>query len=117
MSLSPDVKIQQAYIDMYELVSNYIWSYETVEKLAKLEVESFKLFFDWNELARLFNSFRQDIYQVMLEDEELKETVDAFEKIINERGEQFVDIYCVEFATPEADDSEEVVAADNYREE
>lgn len=75
-------EIQHRYVKMYEKLRNYIWGFETVEKLANLEIEVYNSFPDISKIQSFFNSLYQDVKTVFDEDEELAEAVDAFKKFI-----------------------------------
>lgn len=67
---------------MYEKLRNYVWDFDTVEKLANLEVAVYNSFPDISQIQLLFNSLYLDVRQVFDEDEELQEVVDAFKEFI-----------------------------------
>lgn len=81
--------IEHAYVDMYSNLRNYIWGIDTVKLLAELEVSIYNAFPNIEDIRNNFNRMLPDIRDVMLDDEDLKKSVDNFQKVINSEDEEF----------------------------
>ncbi len=75
--------LQRAYDDLYIKVRKYFWSYEAVRALADLEVATYKACPDLNEIKHTLNNFKYYAYQVLLDDEDLAETFENFEELLD----------------------------------
>lgn len=75
-------EIQNSYINMYKYLRNYIWGFDTVERLADLEVEVYNSFPDISKIQSVFNQLYIDIRSVLDEDEELAQAVNEFKDLI-----------------------------------
>lgn len=82
-------QIQAAYVKMYAQLRNYIWGFDTVERLANLEIEVYNSFPDLSKIQSTFNSLFMDIRTAYDEDEELAKAVDAFKKVIESADGEF----------------------------
>ena len=78
---SSDIKL--AYNELYKVMRNYIWDYNTVVDLANLEVESYTTFPDVDNLKRLYNILFQDILSMYHEDEELRDAFDEYSETLD----------------------------------
>lgn len=67
---------------MYKYLRNYIWGFDTVERLADLEVEVYNSFPDISKIQSVFNQLYIDIRSVLDEDEELAQAVNEFKDLI-----------------------------------
>lgn len=67
---------------MYSHLRNYIWGFETVQRLADLEIAVYSSFPDLSQIQSSFRSLYNDIREVLSEDEELAEAVNAFKQLI-----------------------------------
>lgn len=74
--------IQNAYIDFYTVVRNYIWGFATINKLVDIEIESFQTFPDIIRLRNLLSDIRPDLESTMKDDDELKNAFDSFVKLV-----------------------------------
>lgn len=75
-------EIQNAYVDMYTNLRNYIWEFDTVERLANLEIEVYNSFPDIDKIKSAFNALYLDVRYVLNEDEKLSESVEGFKELI-----------------------------------
>lgn len=81
--------IQNAYINLYKEMQKYIWSAETIENLADLEVSVYETFPDMNVIRKNFKQLKYDLYDILRSDdkdesEPMKEVVDRFENTLND---------------------------------
>lgn len=74
--------IQSAYNDLYKQLRNYIWEYETVVKIANLEVASYMAFPDIDDIRRAYSELKSDVVSsdVWSDDKELQKSMDRFEE-------------------------------------
>lgn len=68
---------------MYSQIRNYIWGFNTVEKLANLEIAVYSSFPDISTIQSYFNSLYSDMRDIMSEDEELAEAVNKFKNTLD----------------------------------
>ena len=73
--------LQSAYNDLYTKLRNYIWDYETVVKIADLEVATYMAFPDIDNIRRAFSKLSVDIKDsdIYSDDEKLQQALDDFE--------------------------------------
>lgn len=67
---------------MYKQLRNYIWGFDTVQRLADLEIAVYESFPDVNKIQGAFNQLYVDIQSTLKEDEELAKSVDSFKEAI-----------------------------------
>lgn len=74
--------LQSAYNDLYTKLRNYIWDYETVVKIADLEVATYMAFPDIDNIKRAFSKLSVDIKDsdIYSDDEELQQALDEFDE-------------------------------------
>ena len=75
-------ELQNKYIKMYEGLREYIWPFETVKRLADLEVSVYTTFPSPEQVKTDFNELYLNIRDVLDDDEELKESVEAFKETV-----------------------------------
>lgn len=68
---------------MYSRIRNYIWGFDTVEKIATLEIAVYSSFPDISTIQSCFNSLCYDMRDMMSEDEELAEAVNKFKDTLD----------------------------------
>lgn len=73
--------LQSAYNDLYSKLRNYIWDYETVVKIADLEVATYMAFPDIDAIDNAFRKLSIDIKasDIYSDDEELQQALESFE--------------------------------------
>lgn len=83
--------IQQAYIDLYKQVRNYIWDYDTVVKLAELEVAAYMAFPDIDKVRYALDQLKVELNSsdVYAEDEDLQKAVDDFSDTLDGADQVF----------------------------
>ena len=83
--------IQQAYIDLYRQIRNYIWDYDTVVKLAELEVASYMAFPDIDKVRYALDQLKVELNSsdVYAEDEDLQNAVDNFSETLDGADQVF----------------------------
>ena len=74
--------IQNAYNDLYKQLRNYIWEYDTVVKIADLEVAAYMAFPDINKVRWAYNQLASDVStsDIWADDEDLQKAFDNFEE-------------------------------------
>lgn len=87
--------IQSAYVNMYKVLREYIWSYPTVEAIAELEISVYERCPDLQVIRRNFFNLDQFVREVKFDDEELKKVFDAFSDIINSGDSVYSKLYQV----------------------
>lgn len=75
-------ELQNEYVKMYEKIREYIWPFETVKRLADLEVSVYTTFPSPEQIKKDFNTLYLDIRDMFDDDDELKEVVEDFKKTI-----------------------------------
>lgn len=83
--------IQQAYIDLYKQIRNYIWDYDTVVKLAELEVAAYMAFPDIDKVRYALDQLKVELNSsdVYAEDEDLQKAVDDFSDTLDGADQVF----------------------------
>lgn len=83
--------IQQAYIDLYKQIRNYIWDYDTVVKLAELEVAAYMAFPDIDKVRYALDQLKIELNSsdVYAEDEDLQKAVDDFSETLDGADQVF----------------------------
>lgn len=86
--------LQSAYNDLYKQLRNYIWDYETVVKLADLEVATYMTFPDIDKIHHAFGKLKSDIEtsDVWSDDEDLQKAVDSFEDKLDGADQLFYEL-------------------------
>lgn len=82
-------ELQNAYLNMYKELRNYIWGFNIVENLAELEINVYSAFPDVSKLKVQFNNLYLGIKSVLSEDEELRKSVEAFQESLNNIDDDF----------------------------
>lgn len=87
--------LQSAYNDLYKQLRNYIWDYETVVKIANLEVASYMAFPDINNVRYAFDKLRSDVEHsdIWSDDKELQKAVDRFEDKLDGADQIFYGLF------------------------
>ena len=83
--------IQQAYIDLYKQIRNYIWDYDTVVKLAELEVAAYMAFPNIDKVRYALDQLKIELNSsyVYAEDEDLQKAVDDFNDTLDGADQVF----------------------------
>ena len=81
--------IQAKYVKLYKFLMQYLWSYSTVEALANLEIECYKMFPDKELMLKYLRELKRKIestYNELSEDDkpEFEDTFTQFEKLIED---------------------------------
>lgn len=75
--------LQNAYVDMYKEVRNYIWGIDVVEKLAELELSVYQALPDITDIKKKFNTFYSYVKTTAKEDNELQGALQAFRDMLD----------------------------------
>ena len=78
------VDVQNAYINLYKKLREYIWSAPVIEIIADLETAVYEVFPNMEDIRKQFKLLKYELYEVLRDDEEMQEAVDAFEDIISD---------------------------------
>lgn len=92
--------IRNAYIDLYREMRRYIWDFRIVEQLVEVEIDSFQTCVDMDKLREDLRLLRQHINEVISDDEDLKDAIDAFQDIVDNETETFAKLYQVSEVLP-----------------
>lgn len=76
-------QLQNAYVNLYRELRNYIWGFDTVQAIANLEIEVYSAFPDVSKIQSSFNTLCIDIRSVVDEDEDLAEAVESFKDMLS----------------------------------
>lgn len=79
--------LQNAYVDLYTNLRNYLWGFDTVTTIAKLEVAVYDRFPIKSNIETLFNDLLRDI--TAIDDEDLKKSIDEFRCVLDEADEVY----------------------------
>ena len=106
------IDFQNAYVDLYRLMRNYIWDLDVVEMLADVEVATYDAFIDLEKLSKSYQKLYPCIIEVARDnkDEELQKSAEAFKKMIEdglkEDSPAVLDLYKVQEAAIDVDGKE-----------
>lgn len=107
------VDFQNAYVDLYGYMRNYIWDLDVVEMLADVEVDTYDAFIDLEKLSRDFQKLYEEVKDVAKEndDEDLIKSADAFKKMIDDALAEdeptaYLDLYKVQETAIDEDGKE-----------
>lgn len=101
MLTSPN--LQQAYIDMYKALREYIWEFRTVETLANLEIETFVAFPNLLKVKQLYSELKLLTNEVAAEDEELEKSMKKFGDLLENVNSLYLKPYVVNEVIQDAD--------------
>lgn len=90
--------LQNAYNDLYIKLRNYIWEYETVVKIAELEVATYMAFPDIEDIRYAFSRLKSDVRDsdIYADDEELQQSLDDFEEKLEGADQLFYELMAPE---------------------
>lgn len=77
-------KLKKGYINLYKEMMKYIWSYDTVELLAELEVAVCNIFPIMTDVRTKFQRLENSIRNQIREDEKMKNAFDEFRALMEE---------------------------------
>jgi hypothetical protein len=78
------IDIQNAYINLYKKLREYIWSAPVIEIIADLETAVYETFPDMGNIRKQFKLLKYELYDILRDDEEMRDVVDAFEDTISD---------------------------------
>ena len=76
-------QIQNAYVDLYEKLREYIWPAHVVSKIADLEISVYRAFPDLIEIKNNFNSLRGSCLSYIKDDELMNESFENFDELVD----------------------------------
>ena len=85
-------ELHKAYNDLYEEMRRYIWSFNTVELLADLEVATYCAFPDIRKVLSCLTKLRYAVNPTFQDDEELKKAFDKFDSVISDTDSTYVSL-------------------------
>lgn len=86
-------ELQSAYVDLYIQLRKYIWDFNTVEHIADLEIEVYRIFPSISDVSNAFNKLDSDIKFIVSDDDDFKSKLDAFRDILNTEVDNASDFY------------------------
>lgn len=86
------VRLQDAYINLYSELRNYIWRFDIIELIADLEVAVFTRFQNLDKVKSILNKLYSEIDNIVEDDEDLKEAFDKFLSILDDANTVYVRI-------------------------
>jgi hypothetical protein len=90
--------LQSAYNNLYKELRKYIWDYETVVKLADLEVAAYMAFPNIDDIRRAYERLKSDVQSsdIYSDDEELKRALDKFEDSLEGADQIYYEVFAPE---------------------
>lgn len=85
-------ELQHAYINLYKHLRDYIWDFDIVEIIGKLETAVFERFPNTSSVSNFLNKLDSETRQTQNDDEELAESFSRFYNILNSADSYFADI-------------------------
>jgi len=101
MLTSPD--LQQAYIEMYKALREYIWEFRTVETLANLEIATFAAFPNLLKVKQLYSELKLLTNEVAAEDKGLEKSIKKFGDLLENVDSLYLKPYVVNEVIQDAD--------------
>jgi len=101
MLTSPN--LQQAYVEMYKALREYIWEFRTVETLANLEIETFVAFPNLLKVKQLYSELKLLTNEVAAEDKELEKSMKKFGDLLENVNSLYLKPYIVNEVIQDAD--------------
>lgn len=89
-----NVDFQNCYVELYKCLREYIWDFDTVCQIADLELACYKTFPSIQEIQSCLNRLRSSVYNVVSEDNDMKDAFDAFRDVLD-HTDTYSDIYRV----------------------
>lgn len=75
------------YIRLYKELRKYLWDFDTVNLIADIELSAYKSFPDVAQLKLLLGRLRQNLFETLREDDELRKSLEDFEESVNDNQE------------------------------
>lgn len=88
--------LQRAYVELYKALREYIWNFDTVCRIADLEVATYESCPNLEEIRNHLRTLRTSTFDVCREDEDLSKAFDDFEELVNSGTETFFKLYKVD---------------------
>ena len=87
-------ELQQAYVDLYTLLREYIWEFRTVEAIADLEIAVFKAFPDLPDVSKRLAILKQLVYftDAFRLNGEFNQSFEDFQELLNNSTEIYVNL-------------------------
>lgn len=76
--------IQNAYINLYKKLREYIWPASVIEIIADLETAVYETFPNMDDIRKQFKLLKYELYDILRDDEEMRDVVDVFEDTISD---------------------------------
>lgn len=84
--------LQNQYNKLYLLLKEYLWSMNTVEIIAELEISVYKAFPNLSDIQHKLATLRSDIRSVYMTDEEIKDAIDSLMNLASQNTVQYLTI-------------------------
>lgn len=82
--------IQNAYIDLFKQLRNYLWDFNTVEHIGDLEVSIYDRFQNLDKIKNCMRTLYIDIKSVIDSDEDLKNKWNNLDSLLNDTDTVYV---------------------------
>lgn len=76
--------IQRAYDNLYIQLRNYIWPFSIIQTIADIEIASYTLFTNIDDLRKLLNKLKIETTSVYNKDKDYRSALDSFLNLISE---------------------------------
>ena len=76
-------QLQSAYVDLYEVLREYIWPSYVVNSLADFEISVYKAFPDLDEVRSNYSKLKYECLRFITDDIELQTEFDNFYDVLN----------------------------------
>lgn len=83
--------LQAAYTDLYVVLSEYIWDFDTVSAIADLEVASYQTFPDIGDIKRKLSKLKQLVQHSDVWDDDIDAVFSSYEELL-EDNEVYADL-------------------------
>lgn len=87
-----NTELQNAYVELYKILRNYIWDYNTVVKIADLEIACFQTCPNLGEVKFQLSRLKLSCINTIHEDEDLLGAFDEFDELLNSSNTYYVKI-------------------------
>lgn len=87
--------VRLAYNNLYKEIRKYMWEFPAVEALADFEIACYKTCLDLYEVRDTFNQLFLYIRDIASEDEDMQESIDKLQDLINSSDTYYSDLYKV----------------------
>ena len=77
--------LQRCYVRLYKSLMHYIFDFDTVLALADLEISSYRIFPDMDEVSKNLNKLKSQLrYLGLTDDKDLNKALDKFDELLED---------------------------------